>query len=561
MDTSLGAIVSAESLQSGLLTSVDIDVTALTSTVRGYRIGSVGAIRSALEPLQAAWPFDVSQRGYKIVFTPRGGSSVATILATDLDARSAADQPGVQITLSRETDSQLPRRVTIKHLDYDREYDVGSQYDERLNTSAINTRDIDLPIVLTATEAAGKAQVLLYLYWMERADLAFSLPPTYGALEPADVIALPTPEGTVSVRLTAINYSSSGRLECKGKLANPATYTPTAIGSPGQAVGVTTIVPVGGAKYVLLDIPLLNDSQAGASVICAMCGLLAGWRGGLLMQSTDGGSNWSSLHDFGPPGAAIGTASNTLGVVDSRVIDKASRLAIRLTQGALYDCTELAMLGGANHFAYGIAGRWEIIAAEKCTLQGDGSYILGDLLRGRFGTEWATGLHAVGDTIVLLDTDNVAVITLNSSAIGQSRLYRGITSGRDISTDSNLAFTYSGVNLKPLSPVYLNGIRDPSTQYWTLSWIRRTRTGGEWRDYVDADLGERKEQYQIDIFADGTYAAVKRTATVDGSPSFSYSATDQTTDFGSAQSTLYLKIYQVSSLVGRGYPLTSSITR
>jgi hypothetical protein len=44
-----------------------------SSVVRGYRVGSLGAIRAAIEPLQAAWPFDVVQRGYAIHFISRGG--------------------------------------------------------------------------------------------------------------------------------------------------------------------------------------------------------------------------------------------------------------------------------------------------------------------------------------------------------------------------------------------------------------------------------------------------------------------------------------------------------
>ena len=112
--TYLSEIVSSESLQSGLLAAGDIDVTALTSAVRGYRVGSVGAIRAAIEPLQDAWPFDVRQHGYKIQFVVRGGSSVVTIQAADLDARGAGQQPGVQITTSREMDSQLPRRMTLQ---------------------------------------------------------------------------------------------------------------------------------------------------------------------------------------------------------------------------------------------------------------------------------------------------------------------------------------------------------------------------------------------------------------------------------------------------------------
>ena len=36
----------------------------------------------------------------------------------------------------------------------------------------------------------------------------------------------------------------------------------------------------------------------------------------------------------------------------------------------------------------------------------------------------------------------------------------------------------------------------------------------------------------------------------------SYTAAQQTTDFGSTQSTIYFKVYQVSAQVGRGYALT-----
>jgi hypothetical protein len=73
--------------------------------------------------------------------SPAEGRSVVTIPAGDLDARGAGHEPGVQITTSREMDSQLPRRVTVQHLDYDREYNAGTQYAERLNTAAINATD------------------------------------------------------------------------------------------------------------------------------------------------------------------------------------------------------------------------------------------------------------------------------------------------------------------------------------------------------------------------------------------------------------------------------------
>jgi hypothetical protein len=291
-----------------------------------------------------------------------------------------------------------------------------------------------------------------------------------------------------------------------------------------------------------------------------MYGTITGWRGGVLYQSADAGTTWAAIEEFGPPGATIGTASNSIGVVESRMIDKASSLTVVLANGELFDVTELAMLNGANHFAYGAAGRWEIIAAQKCTLQSGTTYVLSNLLRGRYGTEQYMSTHVIGDKVILLDVEDLAIVAMSTSTIGLARDYRGITLGQDIGTDSNRSFTYAAINLKPLAPIALTGNRDPASNDWSLSWLRQTRTGGAWRDNVDADLGESFEQYQIDVFSDGSYATLKRTITVTTAAA-AYSSGDQVADFGSNQATLYLKLYQVSATVGRGYPLTTSITR
>jgi len=220
----------------------------------------------------------------------------------------------------------------------------------------------------------------------------------------------------------------------------------------------------------------------------------------------------------------------------------------------------LAMLGGSNYFAYGADGRWESIAAKTCTLVSGKDYTLKNLLRGRFGTEWAMGTHQVGDALILLDTTDTQILGSSTSAIGLAYLYRGVTLGRDIGTDVNRSFTYRGVNLKPLSPVLLNGSIDPVSSDWTLTWVRRTRDGGEWRDMVDASLGEGSEAYQVDVYTSGAYTTLKRTIDTT-TASCTYTSAQQVSDFGGNQSTLYLKIYQMSSAVGRGTPLTTTITR
>jgi hypothetical protein len=83
--------------------------------------------------------------------------------------------------------------------------------------------------------------------------------------------------------------------------------------------------------------------------------------------------------------------------------------------------------------------------------------------------------------------------------------------------------------------------------------LRRSRIGSAWGTVIDMPLGEDVERYEIDIMQG---AAVKRTitstSTVNGIVTFTYSNTDQTTDFGGLQSSVLVNIHQISATVGRG---------
>jgi hypothetical protein len=82
----------------------------------------------------------------------------------------------------------------------------------------------------------------------------------------------------------------------------------------------------------------------------------------------------------------------------------------------------------------------------------------------------------------------------------------------------------------------------------TITWKRRTRWYGEWQDGTDVPLFEASENYEIDILSGTT---VKRTLTA-MTPSAVYSATDQVTDFGAAQSAVTVAVYQINAVIGRG---------
>ncbi len=553
-DALLADIIEDRCLQSGLLESADIDVSEITQTVRGYRLTSVAAIRAGLEPLRAAWPFDVLPHGYQIKFSPRGKTPVATIDISELVAASGEKR----LSLSREMDSQLPRRVQATFMDLAREYDQNTGPGaERLNTDAVNIQQIELPIVLTATEAAGMEQVLLYLYWLERHDVSFVLPPTYRHLEPADVVTLNGEAATYQLRLTEINDLPDGRIECKAKYNSVALYTPVAVAQEGLAA-VQTLTVAGPSSLILLDVPCLADSMNTPGLLAGMGGYVAGWPGGSLYRSTDNGQSWSAIQGFATAMTA-GLVINAPGAGRTDIIDATNRLSLRLHSGDLSSVTLTALLNGANWFAWGADGRWEIIAIQNVTHESDGSITGYDLLRGRFGTEQYMTTHAAMDEIILLDLAALRFVDLNSTQINSTALWRGVTAGKSLDSAEAEAQTYRAVNFKPLAPVYLKGSRHPTTNGWDFDWLRRTRIGGEWRDGMDAMLGEAAEAWDVEIW-DATYTTLKRTLSGLATAAGSYSGVEQLTDFGSIQSALYLKIYQLSATVGRGYPLTASIS-
>lgn len=556
--TWLEDILQSECLQSGLLSVGDLDTSDIHQEVRGYRVSENGAIRGALEPLQAAWPFDVVQSGYKIKFVRRGKSPVAAIASGELDARPSQSAPGVQIAVSTEMDTQLPRRVMVRYLDVGREYDLSEQEAERLNTDAVNQQALDLPLVLNATEAAGMAEVLLYLRWLERREVALQLPPAYRYLEPADVITVAGDWGSYELRLTRVNLESDGRLACSAKFNSAPVYTPVAEGAEGE-VPEQTISVGGPSRFALLDVPLLSDDLNSPGWPAAMTGYLDGWPGGVIYRSDDGGQTWNDVQAFTGK-ATVGVGRDVLAPGRTDIVDSASVLTVDMLSGELSSIDELAQLNGGNLCAYGLPGRWEILAPRTAVQNPDGSLTLSDWMRGRFGTEWAAGLHQAGDVLVLLTDPDIAWIGLNSASIGLPRLYRGITAGQSISSGDSTSWTYEGVNFKPLSPVYLNGNRHPSSRDWALTWIRRGRVSPEWRNSVDVPVGEAAEAYDVEIYDGASYATVKRTISV-AAASVGYTSAQQVADFGSNQGSLYVKIYQISATVGRGYPLTAAITR
>jgi hypothetical protein len=271
------------------------------------------------------------------------------------------------------------------------------------------------------------------------------------------------------------------------------------------------------------------------------------------VQSQDDGQTWSDLQGFVGP-STIGFASNTLPASASTVIDERV-LSVRMIAGQLESITRDQMLVGRHYVAYGVDGRWEIVRFQSAELQADGTYNVSRFVRGERGTEWATGLHQANDYFILLDDPDNISIGMSTESLMADRTYRAITNGSDLDSASDVDFTYRGVNLEPLSPVYPVARRTTDGGV-TLTVQRRSRLSSSWwANGMEAPVGETTLALEADVMSGST---VKRTLT-STTGVFTYTAAEQTADFGAAQASITFRVYQLSTVVGRGYPLEVSV--
>ncbi len=225
---------------------------------------------------------------------------------------------------------------------------------------------------------------------------------------------------------------------------------------------------------------------------------------------------------------------------------------MRLDRGELASVTRAALLSGANAAAVQNAnGDWEVLQIETAVLVAPATYELSTLLRAQAGTDGAMlPSLAAGARFVLLDRA-LTPVDMAPADIGLTFNWRFGPAARDIGHASyaSATHTFSGVGLRPFSPVHVRGARDGSGDL-VISWIRRTRINGDAWTAGEVPLAEGSERYEIDIL-DGSTIVRTLAAT---SPSVIYTAADQTTDFGTPQSACTIRVHQLAAGYGRGTP-------
>ncbi|HWC97233.1 MAG TPA: phage tail protein [Candidatus Sulfopaludibacter sp.] len=563
--------------RSGLVAS-QVDVSLLevagniqpSTLVKGYVIERPTSGAEILKTLMQAYFFGGCESSGTMKFVPRGLASAFTIPEDDLGLVS--DKTKIIEQFDQEQD--LPQRFAVTYADPLYLYQQGKQEKLR-NTRVVRTKQqsvINLPMVMDPDWARQVAEKTLFLSWLERQHFQLNLPrASYLLADPTDNFEFVYQGLTFTARIVENAIGQGFVIELKTVNENTNNYT-----SSAQGAGLITPNPVGGTPVVqppsmmaLFDIPLLQDTDAnpaGTGKYVAFSSLTPTlWPGAQLFISSDDAS-------YAPEGAAdttdapFGYAVGVLGAPPRSpwIWDVVNTLTVSLasTTFSLSGDTEQNVLNGSNMLIVG----QEIIQFVNAVRNMDGTWTVSKLLRGRRGTEWAAGFlgssptgtntHADGELVAVVSAPGVPIgrsgvfrVADSLSILNTLRYYRGITLGADLTSATSQQLTLTGADRKPYAPVQISGSRDMSNNL-TIAWIRRTRFGWINLSQDPVPLSEDSELYDVEIYSG---ASVVRTISGVTSPTASYTAAQQTTDFGSAQASVAVRVYQKSVEVGRGF--------
>lgn len=524
----------------------DYDSSMLSGNVPGFVVDRVMSVREAVQPLELAFFFDSIETGGSIVFRHRGGASPVATLASRSVVESRPGDALMVVTRGQET--ELPASAKVTYIASGGDYRQAVCESRRLASASGRVSEARLPIVLDADQAATLVDTWLYETWAARERASFQVPPSQLGLEPGDLVSIAHETGETLVRLTSIADHGAREIEALG--VDPSIYA--ALPARDRPITVAPPVISGLPTVELMDLPLIESGAPEQSAY--MAAAQSPWPGAIALFGSPEQIGYT-LRSLAQTPAVLGVTLDDLapGPVGRR--DQGARLRVTVS-GALHAIAQAQLFAGQNAAAIRNAeGEWEVLQFETAILIGTGSYELSGLLRGQLGTEAAmqTAIPA-GSRFVLLDA-SLARIDLQLGEVGLPYSWRFGPSRRDIGSSyySERTHAFRGTGLRPYAPAHIRAGRSAGDV--SLSWIRRTRIGGDAWEPPDVPLGEESERYEIDILQG---SSVKRTLSVT-SPSAHYSSAQQVTDFGSVQPSLSVRVYQLSAAYGRGTPASAVV--
>ena len=508
----------------------------------GYAIERPMSPREAIEPLAALYGFDAVVGGGALRFVTRRVKPARDIGEDDL----VPAKDGGLVSVTRAQESELPHEIALSFSDSELDFQIGRVHSRRLEGFSSRQSEAQAAVMTHRANAQTLAEVWLRDIWAGRESAEFSLRPGLAALQPGDVVRLAGAGGGRPFQIQRIADGAARRV-----IARAADTSVFDVAAPRLSRTAAIAAPkiVGPPRVVFLDLALARDDPAHLSYVA---GFGDPWPGALtIFKLVGGGYESVGLIERR---AIIGDTLDVLEPGPVGRFDNGSSVTVCLGAGELASVDDTAALAGRTAMAIkGPDEAWEIFAFARAELVAEKTYRLSLLLRGLGGEEHLAARAApAGSTVVLLDAA-IVPLAVKSADIDAPVTYRIGPADRDFADPTFVQATIAATRkaLTPYAPVQARAAR--TNDGVALSFVRRGRFDSDAWGPVEIPLGEAAEAYEIEIVLPGNGRRVLAAAT---SPVL-YPAAMESADFGASQTSLSLNIFQMSSTVGRGFPLSA----
>ena len=505
--------------------------------VRGYTVDEVAPARAALQPLLLAYGVDAVERGGALGFRARDGRADA-VLAHDRLVRDP--ELGGVIEVTRGSDLELAGRVRLRFVEADGDYEAVAEEailpDDATHAVAMS----ELPLALTRAEGRQVVERWLSEARLSVDTLRLTLPPSDIARGAGDVIELPPSEGGGRFRIDRAEQMA-GVQRIEATRTDPESFRPVLIGdAPAR---LRPFVAPGPVTPLFLDLPLMTGEEVPHAPHLAV--IADPWPGTVALYASDEDADYA-LDTLISAQATAGVTQGVLAPAAPGRIDRGAGLFVRMRHGRLESVSDLAFLNGGNLCAIGdgTPDGWELFQFRDAELVAPDTYILRHRLRGQLGTEGA-GAWPEGSVVVRLD--GVPRQTgLAEAQRGQARHYRIGPGGRPVDDPGfgHAVLAFDGVGLRPYAPTHLRVAETDGDRL--VTWVRRTRLGGDRWDTPEVPLGEESERYVVRVRR-GSQVLREVTVTV---PHWIYGAAERAADGPDAGKRI--EVAQVSASFGPG---------
>ena len=477
------------------------DVSNLYGSVSGFLIDGPQSARQSLEPLMLAHAFDARETGSGLEFRNRSGLADAVVPLEEI----VADQEIGDIEIARASEAEIPARVEIGYYDAENDYLVGAGGANKPSANSPDLARTELPIALGQDSARAIAK-----RWIAEADVSrdgarFSIAPSAARLVPGDVVSIDGVSGGSLFRID--------RLEDNGSRAADAVRVDPSVYWSGPFEGEGKVpfrAPQPGGIYAdTLDLPLITgEERAHAPYVAATA---SPWPGAAALYLAAGDGNFVFNGSIAQP-SIVGTTVDELWGAEPDLWQHSGSVLVRVPSGVLRSATREEVLNGANMMAirHG-SGDWEVFQFRHADLVDHRTYRLRGFLRGQFGTEHLIPTrYPAGADVVLLDGSPVQVdLPLASFDVPRQLRIGPANLAPDSALFIEMDHLADGAGLRPYAPTHVRARRSDTGDV-DVSWVRRTRIGGDSWASLQVPLGEEREAYVLRISSNAVVSCEKK---------------------------------------------------